>query len=163
MKPHMVRDSGAGVEALAPRIDPAKSRAGNSTPGWLRRAAFFTGDGLFLVAVSVAAATVMHMVHEFGWNLSLTLICGMIVAMGVQALLAMAVAPVLGSIESMVPSMVAAMISPMAVCAADLSGIHLNGWKAVAAGAAIGLVVFLSIEAYGFKCRTRFERALLNR
>lgn len=163
MKPHMVQDSGSSVEESALRVGKAMPRHDASRRSRLRLGAFAVGDGLFLVAVSVAANMVMHMVHELGWNLPFSVICGMIVAMGVQVVLAMVVAPLLGSIESMVPSMVAAMISPMAVCAVDLVGVHLNGWKAAAVGAAIGLAVFISIEVYGFKCRARFRHALLNR
>ena len=163
MKPHPVRNSELSVETLTPPIGNAKSPPGHTGPGGLRRLAFFVGDSLFLVTVSIVAVAAMHMAHELGWHLVLALICGMALAMGVQVLLATLVAPVLGSIESMVPSMVAAMISPMAVCVAELSGFHPNGWTSAAAGAAIGIVTFLSIEAYGFKCRARFKHALLHR
>ena len=163
MKPHLVQGSGVSIVKVSPSAGDARLSQGGPKQSRLRLAAFAVGDGLFLIAVSVAATAVMHLVHELGWTLSLTLICGMIVAMAVQTLLAMAVAPLLGSIESMVPAMVAAMISPMAVCAADLIGIHLSGWMAAAVGAATGLVVFISIAAYGFKCRARFRHGLLNR
>jgi len=123
----------------------------------VRRSAFAVGDCLFLVSVSVVATTVMHLTHELGWSLWLTLVCGMALAMGIQTLMATLIAPVLGSIESMVPSMVVAMTSPMAVCLADVGGARLTGSESAAAGAAMGFAVFVSIEAYGFTCRARFR------
>ena len=126
---------------------------------WLRTALFVFGDALFLLLVSVVATTLMHLVHELGWNLAFTLICGMAVAMLVQMLLAFGAAPILGSIESMVPSMVVAMISPMAVCTLDLLGFQLHWWESVEVAMAIGLIMFLLIGAHGFLCRRWLRRA----
>lgn len=57
----------------------------------------------------------------------------------------------------MVPSMVAAMLIPMAVCALDLIGYSLGGSGALRLGAALGLGIFLFIQAYGWRYR-RFLR-----
>jgi hypothetical protein len=124
----------------------------------LRSLVFSLGDGLFLGFVSVVSVVVMHLIHRLGWNLALALLCGMAVAMVIQVLLAMAVAPLLGSIESMIPSMVVAMISPMAVCAFDLMGVHLHWWELFALGMGTGLAIFLLIEIYGFRCKSRLSR-----
>ena len=126
---------------------------------WLRTALFVFGDALFLLLVSVVATILMHLVHELGWNLAFTLICGMAVAMLVQMLLAFGAAPILGSIESMVPSMVVAMISPMAVCTLDLLGFQLHWRESVQVGVLVGLIVFGLIEVYGFVCRRWLRRA----
>lgn len=126
---------------------------------WLRTAPFVFGDALFLLLVSVVATTLMHLVHELGWNLAFTLICGMAVAMLVQMLLAFGAAPILGSIESMVPSMVVAMISPMAICTLDLFGFQLHWRESVLAGVVVGLIVFGLIQVHGFMCRGWLRRA----
>lgn len=125
----------------------------------LRLALFLFGDALFLLLVSVVATTLMHLVHELGWNLAFTLVCGMAVAMLVQMLLAFGAAPILGSIESMVPSMVVAMISPMSICTLDLFGFQLHWQESVLAGAVVGLIVFGLIQVHGFMCRRWLRRA----
>jgi len=51
----------------------------------------------------------MHLFHELHWNLVVTLLLGMVSAMAAQTVLALTIAPILGSIESMVPSMLVAM------------------------------------------------------
>ena len=124
----------------------------------LRSLVFGLGDGLFQGFVSVVSVVVMHLIHRLGWNLALALLSGMAAAMVIQVLLAKAVAPLLGSIESMIPSMVVAMVSPMAVCTFDLMGFHLHWWELFALGAGIGLAIFLLIEMYGFLCRRRLGR-----
>ena len=117
----------------------------------LRTALFVFGDVLFLLLVSVVATTLMHLVHELGWNLAFTLICGMAVAMLIQMLLAFGAAPILGSIESMVPSMVVAMISPMAVCTLDVLGFQLHWRESAQVGVVIGLIMFGLRSAFGPK------------
>ena len=139
------RAAGQDSAAAAVRTDSGRPQ--------LRRGLFVLGDVLFLLLVSVVATAAMHVVHELGWNVAFTLICGMAVAMLVQMLLAFGAAPILGSIESMVPSMVVAMISPMAVCTLDLLGFQLHWRGAIEAGMAIGLIMFLLIRAHGFMCR----------
>mgnify|MGYP000855400327 CR=1 FL=1 len=70
-----------------------------------------------------------------------------------QMLLARAVAPVLGSIESMVPSMVAAMIIPMTVCLLELTGVSLSSSSAFIVGATGGIGIFLLLRLYAVRCR----------
>jgi hypothetical protein len=108
--------------------------------------------------VSVTSTTLMHLVHDLGWNLAFSVFGGMAAAMVIQVLLAMCVAPVLGSIESMGPSMVVAMASPMAICSLDLFRINVERRGAAGLGAAIGLAMFVVVEAYGLACRRRFRR-----
>jgi len=120
---------------------------------------FGIGDCLFLVFVGAVTTVAMHLLHKLEWNFALTCFVGMLLAMAVQMLLALAVAPLLGSIESMVPSMVLAMLSPMSVCAAHLVGCELSWLACAALGAAFGLGMFLFIQTHGFfyrrsLCRT---------
>jgi len=121
-------------------------------------AVYFFGDGLFLVVVSVTATVVMHMVHKAGWGFLPECATGMILAMLVGMLMALAAAPLLGSIESMAPSMVASMLSPMAVCV-----LHLLGWKpaeevCIALGVVFGVGMFAFVQVYGAHCRAIFRR-----
>lgn len=101
----------------------------------------------------------MHLVHRLGWNFAVTLLVGMVVAMAVQTLLALFVTPILGSIESMVPSMVVAMTTLMAVCTLDGIGCGLSGAGCFQLGAALGAGMFLFIQVYGFLCRRSLRRA----
>lgn len=127
-----------------------------------RRALIFScGDGLFLILVGVAANLMMYLVHSLMmhlvysriWHLVLSLVVGMSLAMIIQTLLAFGVAPILGSIESIVPSMVVAMIIPMVICLLALAGINVSRSGAVALGAAGGIGIFILIKAYGCRCR----------
>ncbi len=127
-----------------------------------RRALIFScGDGLFLILVGVAASLMMYLVHSLMmhlvyrrvWHLVLSLVVGMSLAMIIQTLLAFGVAPILGSIESIVPSMVVAMIIPMLVCLLALVGINVSRSGALALGAAGGISSFLLLKAYECKCR----------
>lgn len=154
----MLGGSEPTVESVDRKRDHTPSDPHEARPGALRMTAFRVGDGLFLIGVSAVTAAVMCLAHAPRWNLALSLVVGMALAMAAQVLLAALVAPILGSIESTVPSMVAAMISPMAVCVADLAGNHPDFQESVAAGAAVGLGVFLATEAYGWRCRARFGR-----
>lgn len=122
---------------------------GSTASARFRVAIFDCGDCLFLIFVGMTATLVMHVVHMSGWHLAFVLPVGTIMAMVIQILLAMAVAPVLGSIESMVPSMLVAMAVPMFVCLFDLIGIGMSGWGSVSLGAIGGLGVFLLIKLYG--------------
>jgi hypothetical protein len=135
MKPSLVFEQATDVSGAAGQNNPVPEVRRDGKRLRLRAVAFTAGDGLLLVTVSIAATTVMHMIHGLGWNLVLTLICGMAIAMAVQILLAMAAAPILGSIESMVPSMIVAMVSPMAVCALDLAGTPLDPRRSIIVGA----------------------------
>lgn len=116
-----------------------------------RVAIFNCGDCLFLIFVSMTATLAMHLVHMSGWHLAFVLPVGTVLAMVIQILLAMAVAPVLGSIESMVPSMLVAMAVPMFVCLFDVIEIGMSGWGSVSLGAIGGLGVFLLIKLYGHR------------
>lgn len=127
-----------------------------------RRALIFScGDGLFLILVGVAASLIMDLVHGLImnfvdsriWHLVLSLVVGMSFAAIVQTLLAFCVAPILGSIESKVPSMVAAMIIPMFICLLALVGINESLSGASALGAVGGIGIFILIQAFGYKCR----------
>ena len=127
----------------------------------LRLLMFIFGDGLFLILLGVAASLTMYLVHSLMtylfdsrvWILVLSLVFGMSLAMIFQNLLAFAVAPILGSIESMVPSMVVAIIVPVLFCSLALVGINVNRSGAVALGAAGGISIFIFIKAYAWRCR----------
>lgn len=159
MKPSFAFKEATKVSGAASQNTAVRAARETGRRLWLRTALFVFGDALFLLLVSVVATTLMHLVHELGWNLAFTLICGMAVAMLVQMLLAFGVAPILGSIESMVPSMLVAMISPMVVCTLDLFGFQLHWREAVLVGVVVGLIVFGLIGAHGFMCRRWLRRA----
>lgn len=91
----------------------------------------------------------MHLVHAFEWNFGLTMVLGMVAAMGVQMVLAVLAAPVLGSIETMVPSMIVGMLGPMQLCAIELVGYHATRATGVLAGAAFGLAIFIVLRLWG--------------
>ena len=119
---------------------------------------FFVADFVFLILAGVAAMLAMHLVHQLGWAFIPMCITGMIAAMLVQTLMAFAVAPLLGSIESMVPSMIVAMVSPMTLCVLHLFGCE-STWKLAAAiGCGFAIVVFTLIQLYARSCRTALAR-----
>jgi|CXWL01.1.fsa_nt_gi hypothetical protein len=119
-------------------------------PDARRRAILFgIGDLLFLVAVGMVATVVMHAMHQLGWNFAVTSVVGMAAAMLVQMLMAFCIAPLLGSIESMTPSMVVGMISPMSVCTLHMFGHEPDGMVALIFGAIFGTAMFAFVEAYG--------------
>lgn len=113
---------------------------------------FFVGDLLFLTSATVAATVAMHMIHRFEWPFIPTSLLGMIAAMLVQTLMAFAAAPLLGSIECMVPSMVASMVGPMMICVLHLFGCESTWSMAVAIGAVSAIVMFAFIRFYGRAC-----------
>jgi triacylglycerol esterase/lipase EstA (alpha/beta hydrolase family) len=98
---------------------------------------------MFVGAVTTAA---MHLAHDLNWNFATTCILGMLLAMAIQMPLAWLVAPVLGSIESMLPSMVLVMVSPMSVCAAHLMGCKMPWFSCAGLGAAFGVGMFVIIQ-----------------
>lgn len=123
---------------------------------WATRAGrvlFLVGDCLFLTAVSCTATVVMHMMHSLEWGFMLDCVGGMILGMLVAMLMAFAVAPLLGSIESMTPSMVVAMLSPMSICVLDLFGWSLGQRGCLALGGAFGVGMFVFVQVYGLSCR----------
>ena len=118
---------------------------------------FALADALFLMIVGSASNSAMHLVHALEWNFSITLLLGMAAAMGIQMVLAVLAAPVLGSIETMVPSMIVGMLSPMQLCAIELVGYHAARATGVLAGAALGLAIFIVLRLWG-RCRSRSLR-----
>jgi len=140
-----------------------KSIRDNQGQQRLRSIMFGFGDCLFLLLVSTVAIVVMHLIHQLGWNFALTWLAGMAVAMVSQTLLALSVAPILGSIESMTPSMVVAMMSPMMVCTLNLTGYHLSRSGCFGLGAAFGVGMFLFIETYGCVYKRSLRRAFPGR
>jgi len=106
-QPQATRVSRAAIEKASPPLSGRISR--------LRSFLFSVGDSLFLITVGILAVTTMRLIDALAWHPVLTWVVGMGLAMLVQTLLAFAVAPILGSIESMVPSMPLAMICPMAL------------------------------------------------
>lgn len=117
---------------------------------------FLLGDACFLVVVGVLATFTMQFAHEWGCGFLRAVLAGMLLAMIVQTLLALMVAPLLGSIESMVPSMMVAMIGPMFVCGLHAVGCEPDVRMACVLGAASGLVMFFFVAAYGRASRRRF-------
>jgi hypothetical protein len=114
---------------------------------------------MFLLTIGAVAAACMRLVDSLGWNPVLTWVVGMAFAMAAQTLLAFAAAPLLGSIETMVPSMIVAMICPMALDLLEMIGVDL-GWSwSVACGAGFGLAVLMFVEGYGVLCRRSLRRA----
>ncbi len=108
------------------------------------------GDCLFLAIVGVTAAWVHDLIGSF----PLAVLAGMAAGMAIQTVLAWAVSPLLGSIESRVSSMVVvAMTTPMLLCGLFALGAHLGVWTSLPVGAAAGVSWFAVIRAYGLRCR----------
>lgn len=115
-------------------------------------------DCLFLALVGAAANAAMYIVHGFRWNLVLTISVGMVLAMAVQTIMALGAAPVLGSIESMVPSMVLAMSGPMLLCILERLGLQLKMGSAAGFGVASGIAAFLGFQLSGWYYRRILRR-----
>lgn len=120
---------------------------------------FRIGDGVFLMVVGGLTAVIMHSIHGTRWNYLVCMLLGMAATVLVQMLLAWAVSPLLGSIESMVPSMLVGMFSPMLICGLHLFGCEVAHSDAGALGAAAGLVVFVLLERYAAACRRALSQA----
>lgn len=118
---------------------------------YLRRTSvlFAIADAVFLMVVGSASNSVMHLVHMLGWRFAMTFVFGMAAAMAVQMMLAFLAAPVLGSIETMVPSMIVGMLSPMLLCALDLIGSHPDRMTGLISGAVFGLATFATMRFWG--------------
>lgn len=123
-----------------------------------RHVLFFVGDFAFLVTAGVAATSTMHWIHQLEWPFVPTCVFGMFGAMVVQTLMAFAAAPLLGSIESMVPSMIVAMVSPMTICVLHLFGCESTWAMAAVIGAAFAVVMFTLLQLYGRSCRRALVR-----
>jgi hypothetical protein len=143
----------AGIQSLAG--EGAVWAAGGRR--WLRLA-FAVGDSLFLTLIGLQAALVMYAVNRAGWAFPIGSIAGMAAAMGVQMFLAFAVAPLLGSIESMTPSMVVAMVSPMVVDGLAMMGPPPAPMECAGLGAGFGLLMAVLVQVYGVACRRRLRR-----
>lgn len=114
--------------------------------------AFAVGDLAFLLMVASASSVVMHVAHNLTAHFWLAATAGMVAAMTIQCLMALAVSPLLGSIESMVPSMVVGMAAPMAVCTAHLAG-HPRLEASLLGGAAVGAAFHVYVLLHARKCR----------
>jgi hypothetical protein len=140
---------------------PRQTMRASSGRDALTTTAFFVGDALFLAFVGAIAAAVMFFAHLWiphgVWNFIVAMTIGMIAAMIAQMVMAFSAAPLLGSIESMVPSMLVGMAAPMIVCAA-----HILGWEwsfigACLAGSLIGATIFTAITIYSIQCHARLR------
>lgn len=120
---------------------------------------FHVGDAVFLAGVGAESGAVMQWLHQLEWNSLVLSVLGMAAAMGIQMLMAFGLSPLLGSIETMAPSMVVAMIVPMLVDVAELSGWMFGRFDAAAFGAASGFLFFVYLEWYGAIFRRRLVRA----
>lgn len=120
---------------------------------------FSAGDLAFLTAVGSVTTVTMHAMHQTGWPFAVAMLTGMAAAMVVQMLLAVCVSPLLGSIETMTPSMVVGMVSPMLVCTLHLFECESTCGLAMILGAAFGIGMFAFIEIYGIRCRRRLDLA----
>lgn len=128
----------------------------------LRLFLFSLGDAVFLTLVSSVTAMTMFYIHQLRWHFAISVFVGMILAMVIQVLMAFSVAPLLGSIESMIPSMVVAMISPMMVCAIHL-GQYLSRSNCLNVSVALAITVFLMMHFYGFLFRRSLTRVGVER
>lgn len=150
-----------------PKTEPDRVRNAADDDGTLLcirfRALFSFGDAAFLLTTGVTSVYAMYLVHKFGLNFALTAIVGMAAAMLVQILLSIIVTPVLGSIETSVPSMVVAMLAPMAVCALELFGHMPTSKECLILGVAFGLSIFVFMRHYDLRCRRLICRASLQK
>jgi hypothetical protein len=119
----------------------------------LRWIGIVVGDLFFLALVGAVSMAAMHMAHMTEWGFAVEVAIGMVVAMIVQIVLAWLAAPLLGSIETMVPSMLVAMIAPMAICLLHGSGCVLTSSGALLIGAASGVLASSLLAVYGASCR----------
>ncbi len=119
---------------------------------------FRIGDFLFLITVGIITTLTMHFTHQLGWNFIITSVIGMLAAMLVQMLMALCAAPLLGSIETMTPSMVIGMISPMSVCTLHMLGCESKCEVALLLGTLFGAVMFAFVEYYGAVVKRSLQR-----
>ncbi|MCC6357395.1 MAG: hypothetical protein IT450_01515 [Phycisphaerales bacterium] len=114
---------------------------------------------MFLTVVGGLSTWIMQLAHETGCPFLICALAGMVAAMLAQMLLAWGAAPLLGSIECMVPSMIVGMVSPMLVCGLHIVGCDVGYAVAGALGAAFGLLVFVLLECYAARCRRALSQA----
>jgi len=139
------------------KSSPARSEDHMSSASGFRRQLFNVGDALFLVLVGGLSAGAMRVAHDLDVNMLLSMVVGMGLAMFLQTILALAVAPVLGSIEAMVPSAVVAMLAPVAVCVFELGGHPMALRSSLGFGALAGIAVFALLQRYQSSCRKALE------
>ena len=148
--------------AISHAHPPLEAAARNAAwqPGPPTRAGvlFAIGDAALLVIVAVAGTWVMHRVHETGVGFLAAVLLGMSAAMIVQIVLAVVASPLLGSIESMVPSAVVGMTVPGLVCAAALVGAGWHRSTLLATAALFALAFSAWLKLYAWRCRRRFAR-----
>jgi hypothetical protein len=138
-------------------IGTAPARSSDSVR-LFRYALFQIGDFLFAVAVAGSAIYIMHLAHQFQIGFVASMAVGMAAGMLLQIVASFAVAPLLGSIESMVPAMAAGMIAPMAVCARTLVGCHLTDKETAVVAVATAIIVQFLMGTYSRLCRLRLAR-----
>jgi hypothetical protein len=120
---------------------------------------FRVGDGVFLITVGAESGIVMYCVSELPWNPVLLSLLGMAAAMILQMTLAFGLSPLLGSIETMAPSMVVAMVVPMLV---DLYKMVMDATRlsdAAITGAIFGALFFGYLQWYEVVVGRRLARA----
>lgn len=118
---------------------------------------FLAGDAVFLVSVSVTAVLLVHGAHFFVLNRLAAFALGMGLAMTAQYLLTALIAPILGSIESAVPSMLAAMAGSMTVCGLEALGLAMATSTVLSVGAAFGFATLAYIEFYASRCECKLR------
>lgn len=123
------------------------------TSRWAHRAGIAAGDLLFLALAGAATMAAMHLAHMIEWGFVVEMAIGMTGAMLVQVILAWLAAPLLGSIETMAPSMLLAMIAPMSLCLLHGTGCVLTWTGTLGMGAAAGVLTFALLTVYGASCR----------
>lgn len=143
------RGTTARPHAIVPNPSPRALKPHRA----LRSAAFAIADCAFLGLVGAISLIAMHAAHMLEWPFLVEMLIGMIVAMVAQIALAWLVAPLLGSIESMTPSMLVAMIAPMAVCLGHAMGSELEWPACLIAGFAAGVLALCVLSLYGAHCR----------
>lgn len=135
-----------------PCNDPAA--AGAAAPGNRgHRIGIAVGDLLFLALTGAATMAAMHLAHMIEWGFVLEMAIGMVGAMLVQVILAWLAAPLLGSIETMAPSMLLAMMAPMSLCLLHGTGCVPTWAGALGLGTAAGMLAFALLTVYGISCR----------
>jgi len=101
----------------------------------------------------------MQVLHQSEWNFLAVSLLGMAAAMGIQMLPSFGLSPLLGSIETMAPSMVVATLVPMLVDVAEIMGWMFGRFEAAFLGAAFGLLFFGYLAWYGTFVRRWLARA----
>lgn len=124
---------------------------------FLRRWAFSVGDALLQVAISLSTSAVMYWIHTLDIPFLLATLAGMLAAMTLQTGMAVAISPLLGSIESMVASMVLGMLAPMVVCAAHLAGVRVSLESSLIIATVTAVLFQLYLHQHDRRCRRRFE------